>query len=99
MVADVLLVQHIFNANHIFNPAGKKISIDALINGEDGDNKCKSAISNEEGRLAQSNDAGVKHTDTIKFIAKQNVPTENKVTYASFACNIAHLRTKSGGYV
>ena len=87
MAADVLLAQHIFIANHIFNPAGKKLSIDALINGEDGDKTWKPALSNEWGRLVQSSDAGVKHTETIKFVAKQNVPNENKVTYASFVCN------------
>ena len=36
-VVDVLLAQHILNVNQIFNPVGKNISIDALINGEDGD--------------------------------------------------------------
>lgn len=39
MAADVLLAQHIFNANQIFNAAEKKLSIDSLINGEDGEKK------------------------------------------------------------
>ena len=92
MAADVLLAQHIFNANHIFNAAGKKLSIDALINGEDGHKKWQPALSNEWGRLAQGNDAGVKHTDTIQFIPKNEVPMENTVTYASFVCNHRPLK-------
>ena len=60
MVADVLLAQHIFSANHIFNPAGKKLSIHTLINGEDGDTRWTPALSNKRGRLSQGNNAGVK---------------------------------------
>ena len=41
-------------------------------------------MSNELGRLAQGNDHGVKHTDTIKLINKTEVPKEKKVTYANF---------------
>lgn len=56
--------------------------------------KWKPALSNEWGRLAQDNDTGVKHTDTIQFIAKEDVPMENKVTYASFVCNHRPLKGK-----
>ena len=50
MVADVLLTHYIFNANHIFNPAGKNIFIDALINEEDGDkNRILLSVMRREG--------------------------------------------------
>ena len=87
MAVDVLLVQHICSANHVFNPAGKKLSIDTLINGEDGDTRWKLALSNEWGRLSQGNNAGVDQTDTIKFVAFNTVPLEKKVAYVSFICN------------
>ena len=47
--AEYLLAQHIFqeHASHIFNDKGKILSIDSLLNGEDGDNQWKSALSNE----------------------------------------------------
>lgn len=38
----------------------------------------------ELGRLAQGNDHGVKSTDTIDFIHQNEVPLNEKVTYAQF---------------
>ena len=71
----------------MFGAADAKISIDALLTGEHGKSRWKPALSNEWGRLTQSNDADVEATDTIKFVPFQDVSTDNKVTYASFVCN------------
>ena len=70
--------QHIYNKK-----TGKRETIDTLRAGED---KIiwDQAVSNELGRLAKSNDAGVEHTDTIEFIAKHDVPSSSKVTYGSY---------------
>ena len=50
------------------------------------------ALSNEWGRLAKGNDNGVAFTNTIEFISKNGVPTNKKVTYASFACDYRPLK-------
>ena len=68
------------------------MSIDALINRDNGEKICQPTLSNEWVRLAQGNDAGVKHMDTITFIPKNDVPMENKVMYASFVCNHRPLK-------
>ena len=86
------LRQHIVSANHIFNFAGKKLYIDALINGEDGDMQWKPVLSNERGRLAQDNEAGVQLTEIIKFVTFDTIPLENKVTYALFFCDYQLLK-------
>lgn len=62
------------------------MTIDALINGKDK-NIWNQSLSNEYGRLAQGNDAGVKGSDTIEFIRHTEVPTNKKVTYANFVCD------------
>ena len=49
-------------------------------------------MSNEWGRLAQGNDYGVNMTDTIDYIHKYNVPSNQKVTYGSFVCNYKPLK-------
>ena len=52
------------------------------------------ALSNEFGRLAQGNDAGVRHTDTIDFIKKSEVPKGRDVTYASFVYDHRPLKSE-----
>ena len=49
-------------------------------------------MSNEWGRLAQGNDAGVSATDTVDFIPFQDIPTNKKVTYTNFACDHRPLK-------
>ena len=49
-------------------------------------------MSNELGRLANSNDTGVPSTDIIKFIHKHEVPHTRPVTYASFVCDHRPLK-------
>ena len=41
-------------------------------------------FSNEWGHLAQRNASGVRHTDTIDFSHKHEVPRDRDVTYATF---------------
>ena len=97
--ADYLLAQHLFQTilqpqvNHIYNSQGKKETIDTLLKGADRDIWTQ-ALSNEIGRLAQGNDAGVRFTDTIEFILKSEVPLGRDVTYASFVCDHRPLKTE-----
>ena len=61
--------------------------MEKLLTGPDAHNKWIPALSNEQGRLAQGNDAGVQSTDTVEFVARSEVPTTAVMTYASFACD------------
>ncbi len=49
-------------------------------------------MSMEIGRLAQGNDYGVTPTDTIDFIPYALVPTNTRVTYASFIADYRPLK-------
>ena len=89
---DVLLAQHLFKANHIYDDNGRRLSIDALLKGEHGETRWNPALSNEWGRLAQGNYNGVKSTDTIDFIPFTLVPKDKKTTYASFVCDHRPLK-------
>jgi hypothetical protein len=99
-----LLAQHLSSTNHpdltstsacmhIYNDAGKKQSLDDLLIGSDSEVWTKS-LSNEIGRLAQGNIHGVKSTDTIDFIYKNQVPQDRKVTYANFDLSYRPLKTE-----
>ena len=90
--ATYLLAQHLFqqqqqptHAGFIYNHDGTKASLDNLLNGDDSI-VWDRALSNEMGRLAQGNNAGIQGTDTIDFIPFSDVPTKTKVTYANFVC-------------
>ena len=72
-------------ANHIYNSVGKKQSLDDLL--VQNPQRWNRALSNEWGRLSNGNDNGVEYTNTIEFIAHNEVPSNKKVTYASFVCN------------
>ena len=73
--AEYLLAQHIFRcmfdidsvANHIYDVKGRRKTLNSLCSGPNKEIWLQ-ALSNEFGRLAQSNDAGVRHTDAIDFI-------------------------------
>ena len=71
---------------------GKKQSLDKILAGENGSNRWSPALSNEWGRLAQGNDRGVASTDTLDFVSFQSVPTDRKITYATFACDHRPLK-------
>ena len=85
------LFNPIYSINHIYNAEGKKETIDSLL---EGPNKhiWHRSLSNEWGRLAQGNDAGIKGTDTIRFIPRSAVPQDRKVTYASMVCDYRPLK-------
>lgn len=94
--ARYLLAQHIFKhptMMHMYDSHGKRLSMDNLINGPQGDTWTR-ALSNEWGRLAQGNDHGVLATNTIRFIAPSEVPSDRKVTYVSFVCDHRPLKTE-----
>ena len=88
------LAHHIFDAptvSHIYNSSGTKLTIKQLLSGSRKDIWMK-ALSMEIGRLAQGNDYGVTATDTIEFIPHHLVPSEEKVTYASFVADHRPLK-------
>ena len=79
--------------NHIYREDGRKETMASLLRGPEKSRWSK-ALSNEIGRLAQGNKYGVKATDTIEFIKKENVPNGRAVTYASFVCDHRPLKTE-----
>ena len=79
-------------ANHMYNEYCKRLSIDALLHRPDGKSRWSPVLSNERGCLAQGNHTGVESTDTIEFIQHACVPTDRKVTYASFVCDHRPLK-------
>ena len=72
----------IFSINHICNKEGKKETIDSLLSGHHK-NIWNDSLSNEWGRLAQGNDAGVNGTNTIMFAPRTEVPEDKNVTHAT----------------
>ena len=76
---------------HIFDiDTGRKESIDSLL--QKNHLRWSRSLSNEWGQLAQGNKYGVKATDKIDFISKNDVPQNAKVTYASFVCDHRPLK-------
>ncbi len=90
-----LAAQHLFEyrANHIYDANGKRETVESLLKGPDAEVWNKS-LSNEYGRLAQGNKYGVRSTDTIEFITKEEVPAGRDVTYASFVCDYRPLKSE-----
>ena len=80
--------------NHIYDKEGKKLKIVDLMNNPDTTDVWTRAMSNELGRLAQSNVYGVKHTDTIEFIKRSEVPAGRDVTYANFILDYRPLKSE-----
>ena len=52
------------------------------------------SLSNEWGWLAQGNENGVRHTDTIDFIHKHEVPQDRDFTYTLFGLDHIPLKTE-----
>ena len=68
-------------ANYIYNNDGKKITHDHLLQ---TDNKnWNQALSNEFGRLTQSNYKNIRCTDAMEFIHPSEIASHAKITYAS----------------
>ena len=80
--AEQLLDQHLFqyNANHIYRENSTKEKINSVIHGPTR-HVWENFFSNEWGRLLQGNTSGVRHTDTIDFVHKHEVPRDRDVTY------------------
>ena len=96
--ATYLLANQLFqptqqHSGSIYNADGSKASLDDLLTGTDK-LVWTSALSNEWGRLAQGNAAGVAWTDTIDFIPHSEVPQNVKVTYANFVCSHRPKKTE-----
>ena len=55
------------------------------------------SAANEFGRLAQGVGDRIKGTNTIKFIKKENIPSERRkdITYAGFVCKVRPEKPKS----
>jgi hypothetical protein len=79
--------------HHIYDANGKRQTVDQLLHGPNSIIWNKS-MSNELGRLAQGNDVGIKATDTIDFIYKNEIPNDRKVTYANFVCDFRPLKSE-----
>ena len=80
-------------AAHVFDAAGKKQTLENLLKGQQKQIWQQSA-SNEFARLAQGNDSGTVGTDTIEFISHSEIPSQAKVTYASFVCDYKPFKTE-----
>ena len=80
--------------NHIYDDNGKKLKIHDLMTNPETREVWTRAMSNELGRLAQSNKYGVKHTDTIDFIKKSEVPAGRDITYANFILDYRPLKSE-----
>ena len=81
------------HANNIYRPDGRKETINTLLKGSNREIWTQ-ILSNEWGRLAQSNDKGVRHTDTIEFIHRREVPNGRDITYATFVLDYRPLKSE-----
>ena len=79
---------------HIYDKLGRKQSLDSLLFGTNAA-IWMTSMSNEIGRLAQGNKRGLKSTDTIKFIHKDQVPKGQLVTYTAFTCDHRPLKSET----
>ena len=77
---------------HVYNAHGDKQSLDKLLN--KNPTRWLAALSNEWGCLSNGNDTGVKSTNTLEYIFHHEVPTDKKVTYASYVCDHRPLKDK-----
>ena len=80
--------------NHIFDQAGKKRSIDSLLQDKTTHPVWSKALENELGRLAQGFDNCVKAQDAMDFIYHREIPAQQKVTYANFVCDLRPLKSE-----
>ena len=81
------------NAVNVYDKSEQQQKLDKVRAGAYAD-KWEKALSNEWGRLAQGNDAGIVGTDNIQFIQRQDVPSDKRVTYVTFVLDYMSLKTK-----
>ena len=77
-------------ANHIHDNNGSKLTQDYLLKIDN--KKWNQVLSNEFGRLTQSNYNNVRYTDTMDFIHPSEIPHNEIITYASFVCDHRPLK-------
>ena len=89
---------------HVYYTNSRRETVNSLLFGEDSKIWVRS-MSNILGRLTQGNKYGVKATDTIDFITKNDVTITSKVKYTNCACDYRPLKTEKhrlrlvvGGY-
>ena len=78
-------------AQHIFDEAGKKQSLDDLLSGPD-EKIWKRSIGNELGRLSDGIPGRVRGTKAVRWIHKKEIPKNKKVTYANMVCDYRPLK-------
>ena len=77
--------------NHIYTADGRKETVNSLLTGKDA-KIWNPSMSNELGRIAQGNNAGVAFADCVDYISYNDVPKNKKVTYASFVCDYRPMK-------
>ena len=78
--------------NHVYNKeTGKQETLETLCNGPDKEIWTK-ATRNEFGWLVNGNIHGVRATNTIEIIQKDEVPNDRKITCSSFVCDHRPLK-------
>ena len=78
--------------NHIYDKAGKKLSIDALLQGAQAP-VWHQALDNELGRLSRGlPGTDITGTKTIDFISKEDIPRGACITYANMVCDERPLK-------
>ena len=77
-------------ANHIYDNHGTKLALDHLL--QTDSKKWNQALSNKFGRLTQSNYKNVCCTDTMDLIHPSEIPSNEKITNASFVCDHQPLK-------
>jgi Reverse transcriptase (RNA-dependent DNA polymerase) len=78
-----------FFANAVFHPeTGNAMTYRQLITDPLTKQDWQQSAANEFGRLAQGIGGRVKGTNTIRFIKKQEIPTDRKPTYPRFVCEL-----------
>ena len=71
---------------YVYDINGRKETVNSLLFGTDSKIWVRS-MSNELSRLSQGNKYGVKSTDALDFITKNEVPIMSNIIYKHFVCD------------
>ena len=93
-----LLAQHLYHkyVHHIYNAQGIKQSVEQFLNGEHGTTRWQPAMSNEWGRLATGNQAGVQYTDTIDLFLTRQYLLIQELPILPLCVTTAHSKQNPG---
>ena len=81
------------HANHIFDQTGNKLNIDKLITMPTTKDIWINGLNNELGRLSNGyRPNNVKGTNMLRFIYRNTIPPNRKITYSNFVCNFQPLK-------